>query len=106
MVWVRNMASSKITRGTDSKNRPRAVKLNVRLGIASRASQPVPYLVCPETFEPHQRLVKLCKLARVDPPDLLHRGDVLVIELGDDVVDVPALIGQADSHGAAVDARA
>src|ERR1700726_2395360 len=93
------MAASKITRS-------RSVTLNLRLGIVSRASQPVPYLVCPESFEPDQRLVKLCKLPGVDPADLLHRGDMLVIEAGDDVVDVPALLGQADSHGAAVDARA
>ena len=51
-------------------------------------------------------MVKFCKLAGVDPADLLHRGDMLVIEPGDDIVNVPALIGQADSHGAAVDARA
>jgi hypothetical protein len=92
------MAAFKITSGT--------VTLNLRLGVASRASQPVPYLVCPETFEPDQRVVKLCKLAGVDPADLLHRGDMLVIEAGDDIVDVLALLGQADSHGAAVDARA
>src|ERR1700730_19041897 len=95
------MASSKITRGKDC-----AVTLNLLLGIAPRASQPVPYLFCPEPFEPDQRLFKLCKLAGADPADLLNRGDVLVIEPGDDVVDVPALLGQADSHGAAVDARA
>lgn len=51
-------------------------------------------------------MVKPCKLAGGDPADLLHRGDMLVIHPGDDGVDVPALIGQADSHGAAVDARA
>ena len=51
-------------------------------------------------------MVEPCKLAGADPADLFHRGDMLVIESGDGGVDVPVLLGQANSHGAAVDARA
>ena len=69
-------------------------------------SQPVPDLIGPEAFEPDQRLVKPCELLGSDTAALLDRGDMFVIEGRDDVMNVTALVGQPDSHGAAVNPRA
>jgi hypothetical protein len=41
-----------------------------------------------------------------DAAEMLDDADVLFIELPDDVVHLSALLGQADAHGATVDARA
>ena len=41
-----------------------------------------------------------------DAADLLHREDMLLVDGGDDVMNLLTLLGQADANRAAVDPRA
>src|SRR5258708_38511800 len=63
-------------------------------------------LVGPEPLEAMQRLVQGRELLVRDAADLLDRLDVLLVERVDDAADLLALLGQADTDRAAINARA
>jgi hypothetical protein len=68
--------------------------------------QPVPYLIGPEALKPGERLIQFHEFIAADAADLLDGCHVLLVESGDNRVDFLSFRGEADSHRAAVDARA
>src|ERR1700694_714739 len=68
--------------------------------------QPIENLIGPEPLEPLQRLVEPHELLARDAPDLLHGAHVLLVERGDDLADLAALLRELDAHRTAIDARA
>jgi hypothetical protein len=69
-------------------------------------SEPVADLIGPEPLKPYEGLIEAFEFVRAYATDLLDRHHMLVVEPANDIVNVAALLGQADANGAAVDARA
>src|SRR5689334_23771715 len=69
-------------------------------------SETVADLIGPEALEADQGDVHAPEIVGRDAADMLDRDDVLVVEVGDDLVDLGALLGEADAHRAPVHARA
>src|SRR5262245_15424528 len=74
--------------------------------LGRQFSETIEDLVGPEPLEAVQRLVQRGELLARDAADLLNRLDVLLVERVDDLADLLALRGQADTHRAAINARA
>src|SRR5262249_36543303 len=68
--------------------------------------QPIEDLIGPEPLEALQRLVERGEFVGIDAADLRHAADVLLVEHLDDVAHLAALVGELDTHRAAIDARA
>src|SRR5262249_42035526 len=71
-----------------------------------RRSQPIKDLIGPEPLEALQRLVERRELLAIDPADLGHGVNGLLVERIDDVPHLAPLVGELDAHRAAVDPRA
>ncbi len=67
--------------------------------------QAVADLVGPEALQPAEGAVQAVEVVVRDAADRGDRARVLVVELLHDVVNLAALVGQADPHGAAVGLR-
>src|SRR3954468_1099934 len=72
----------------------------------ARSSEAVTDLVGPEPLQAPERQVEAPEIVVRDAADRLDRAGVLVVEALDDVVDLTALVGEADAHRAPVRLRA
>src|SRR5689334_7209082 len=74
-------------------------------GAEGLGSETIADLIGPEALETDQSHVHAAEIIGRDAADMLDRDDVLVVEVGDDLVDLGALLGEADPDRAAVHAR-
>ena len=68
--------------------------------------EPVANIIGPEPFQPTENADRYFEIVLRDATDLLNRAHMLVIEITNDLVNLVALIRQANPHRAAINARA